>query len=313
MSISALEWISRKSIKKVIESLIKVGAFTDCEKKLNRKTMLENMELVVSYSSRKQEEKALGQVSLFDMAAGESSGTNTDEMLDIQHVNDFDDLEKLRIEQELIGIYVSGHPLDRYGDVMTELASMSIADMMSAPGNGKRDMTLAGMITGRKNIMTKKGDRMCFATLEDLSGKVECIVFPKTFAEYEDLIATDEPLILIGQVNLSEEPRKFFPSKVHKLKEQADERVSGVRINVKMNGLTPQRLERCKQVLLSYRGSVPTHFIFEGSQGKARLPLGEDFLVNPTPQLAAKLNEVFQSNSVRFIVDGRVEEVENIR
>ncbi|TNF31625.1 MAG: DNA polymerase III subunit alpha [Deltaproteobacteria bacterium] len=303
----------KKVNKKVIESLIKVGAFTECEKIMNRKTMLENMEFIVAYASRKAEEKALGQVSLFDMGGDDAAGTDTDKMIDIQHVNDYDDMDKLRMEQELIGIYVSGHPLDKYGDVMAEMASMRIADVLSAPGNGKRDMTLAGMITGRKNIMTKKGDRMCFATLEDLSGKIECIVFPKTFVEYEDLLATDEPLILTGQVNLSEEPRKFFPGKIYKLKEQADERVSGVRINVKMDKLTPQRLERCKQILLSYRGSVPTHFVFEGSEGKARMPLGDDFLVNPTPQMAAKVNEVFESNTVRFIVDGRVEEVENIR
>jgi DNA polymerase-3 subunit alpha len=303
----------KKVNKKVIESLIRVGAFTECEKTLNRKTMLENMELVVAYASRKAAEKELGQVSLFDMAAESDEGTDTDKMLDIQHVNDYDDMENLRMEQQLIGIYVSGHPLDKYGDVMNEMASMRIADVLSAPGNGKRDMTLAGMITGRKNIMTKKGDRMCFATLEDLSGKIECIVFPKTFVEYEDLLETDEPLILTGQVNLSEEPRKFFPGKIYKLKEQADERVSHVRINVKMEKLTPQRLERCRQILLSYRGSVPTHFIFEGSEGKARMPLGDDFLVNPTPQMAAKVNEVFESNTVRFIVDGRVEEVENIR
>ena len=150
---------------------------------------------------------------------------------------------------------------------------------------------------------------MCFATLEDLSGKIECIVFPKTFEQYHELLATDEPLIMSGQVNLSEEPRKFFPNKIQKLKDEAEERVTGVRINVKMEELNENRLNRFKQVLLSYRGSVPLHLVFEHNEGRARLPLGEDFLVNPTPQLAAKINEVFESNSVKFIVDGKLEEV----
>ncbi len=174
-------------------------------------------------------------------------------------------------------------------------------------------MVLGGMIVERKNIMTKKGDRMCFATLEDLSGKIECIVFPKVFLEFEELLATDEPLLISGQVNLAEEPRKFFPTKIQKLKDEAEQRVTSVRINVNMNTLNASRLEQLKRVLLSYRGSVPMHIIFEHADGRARLPLGEDFLVNPTPQMAAKINELFDESSVKFIVDGRLEDVNVIQ
>ncbi len=292
--------------KRMIESLIKVGAFDDSEK-MNRKTLLENMELIISYGAKKQEEKELGQVNLFDM--GEAQDQDTSSQLDIVQASDFEDKEKLSYESQLMGIYVSGHPLDRFSGVLKQLASKEIAGVHEMPGNDKRDMMLAGIISSRKNILTKKGDRMCFLNLEDLSGKIECIVFPKTFAQYEEVLATEDPIIMSGQVNLAEEPRKFFPSKVEKLKDQAEERVTGVRINVKMKGVDKRRLEKFKQVLLSYRGSVPTHLIFENGEGKARLPLGQDFLVNPTPQLAAKINEVFQSNSVQFIVDGKIEDV----
>lgn len=297
----------KKVNKKVIESLIKVGAFDQCESK-NRKTLLNNMEFILAYCAKKQEAKAMGQVSLFDMAAGDES--SDEEMLDIEEVQDFDEKEKLSLEAELMGIYVSGHPLDRFSDILEQMASKRICDVADMPGEGKRDMVLGGIIVSRKNIMTKKGKRMCFAELEDLSGKIECIVFPDTFAEYEDILASDDPIILSGQVNLSEEPRKFFPSKIQKLKEQAEERVSHVRIHVKLKELTDLRLERFKQVLLSYRGSVPTQVIMESDEGKARLPLGEDFLVNPTPQMAAKINEVFQCNSVKFIVGNKVQDVE---
>src|SRR5690606_14971902 len=130
-----------------------------------------------------------------------------------------------------------------------------------------------------------------------------------TFAEYEEVLAGDEPLIMEGQVNLAEEPRKFFPTKIQKLKDQAEERVTGVRINIDMQQLNESRLKRFKQVLLSYRGSVPLHIIMQHQEGRARMPLGQDFLVNPTPQLAAKINEVFQGNSVQFVVDGKLEEI----
>lgn len=302
--------------RKVIECLIRVGGFDQCEKEYNRKTMMENMDLVVSYAQKRQEEKKLGQTSLFDLdmgmgGSGESSGR---EFLDINPVTDFDDREKLLSEAELIGVYVSGHPLDRFSEILLQMASMPIGDVQDVPGSdNRRDMVLGGMIVERKNIMTKKGDRMCFATLEDLTGKIECIVFPKVFLEFEELLATDEPLLISGQVNLAEEPRKFFPTKIQKLKDEAEQRVTSVRINVNMNTLNASRLEQLKRVLLSYRGSVPMHIIFEHADGRARLPLGEDFLVNPTPQMAAKINELFDESSVKFIVDGRLEDVNVIQ
>lgn len=292
--------------KRVMESLIKVGAFDECES-LNRKTLLENMELIVTYASKKQEEKLLGQVNLFDMGGSENQ-EDPMEVLDIQEVADFEDKEKLGYESTLLGIYVSGHPLDKFEDVMNQMTSMQIKDVHDLEGRDKREMVLAGLLTSQKAFISKKGDRMAFATLEDLTGKIECIVFPRTFAEHSEIVMTNEPVILTGQVNLSEDPRKFFPQKIQFLKDQAETRVSSVRISMDLKSLNQHSLPKLKQVLLSYRGSVPIHFILKDKEGRVRMPLGEEYMVNPTPQLAAKVNEIFNSNSVSFIVDGRVEE-----
>jgi DNA polymerase-3 subunit alpha len=293
---------------RVFESLIKVGAFDECEK-MNRKTLLENLEMILAYCKKRQEEASLGLVSLFDL--GEENMSQTAESnLDIQEVRDFDDLEKLSHEAELMGIYISGHPLDRYKNLMQELSTMPVAQVQDFLGSDqKRSMTLAGQITARKNIITKKGDKMCFATLEDLSGKIECIVFPKVFAEYELILNTDEPVLVEGYVNLQENPRKIFAEKILKLKEHSENKITGVRINVDLTDLTEMKLNKLRQVLLSYRGATPMHLIFEGPGGKARLPLGEEFLINPTPQMAHQINEVFNRDAVKFVIDGRLEDV----
>lgn len=307
-----LDFCERINLKvvntRVFESLIKVGAFDNCEK-LNRKTLLENLEMILAYCKKRQEESSLGLISLFDMG-GDSMSQTAESNLDIQEVRDFDDLEKLSHEAELMGIYISGHPLDRYKNLMEELSTMPIANVQDFLGSDqKRSMTLAGQISGRKNILTKKGDKMCFATLEDLSGKIECIVFPKVFAEYEMILNTDEPVLVEGFVNLQESPRKIFADKILKLKEHSENKITGVRINVDLNDLTEMKLNKLRQVLLSYRGATPMHMIFEGPGGKARLPLGEEFLINPTPQMAHQINEVFNRDAVKFIIDGRLEDV----
>lgn len=302
------ERVSTKLVnRRMIESLIKVGAFDDCENKLNRKSMLSNIEMILAFSAKKQEEKERGQVNLFDL--GEDSSSDSEEILDLQVEQDFDQREKLRLEAELMGIYVSGHPLDRFKDILRQMASYDLKTIHDIDGSGKRDITIAGMISAKKELYTKKGDRMAFVTFEDLEGKIECIVFPKTFTQYEEILKSDEPLIMTGQVNLDESPRKFFPMKIQELKDQAEERVTGVRINIDSDLLNNHSLKRLRQVLLSYRGTVPLHMIIETEQGKARLPLGEDFLVNPTPQMAARVNDILKMNSVKFIVDGRLEDV----
>jgi len=318
------ERVSMKAInKRVAESLIKVGAFDDCEK-LNRKTLLENMETIMTHAQKKQAELLSGQVNLFDMAG--SFQESKEEMLDVAEVSEFDDKEKLSFEHQLLGVYVSGHPLAKFGDILAELTSMSIAEVqqlakIEAPefdfknpearknDPSKRNLTIAGIISEKKAILTKKGDRMAFVTIEDLSGKIECLFFPKTYAEYFEFLESDDPLVLEGYVKLSEDRRSFFVNSVKHIEDETDNRVSAVRIRVAIEKIHDYTLAKLKQVLLSYRGSVAAHLIFEAPEGRAKMNLGENFMVNPTPQMAAKINEILNNNSVSFIVDGRVEEI----
>ncbi len=285
--------------KRVIESLIKVGAFDECESH-NRKTLLENMEMIMKYAAGKQKDAASGQGSLFDALGGDTSTEN--EMIDIHEVEDFEDREKLGYEASLMGIYVSGHPLDKVKNIIEDLSSMNIAKVKELDGKDKREVTLAGMLKAERVFISKKGDKMAFATLEDLSGKMDVILFPKTYAEYGHYLDSEDPLVLNGVVNLAEEPRKFFPMKLHRLTDQADARVKKVKISIDLGKAEGNELDKLKNILLSYRGSIPAELYFTSSQGSGKMDLGDDFLVNPHPQMVAKINDLFKSNCVNFIV-----------
>ena len=152
---------------------------------------------------------------------------------------------------------------------------------------------------------------MAFVTLEDLHGKIECLFFPKVFAEFQQFLTADEPLIMSGYVNLSEDVKKFFPTKVSLLKDESEDRVTSVRVHLPINHLHAHSLTQMKQILLSYRGSVPIYFVFDSPEGRARMLLDDNFLVSPSPQMAAKINELLNANSVSFIVDGKAEEVKH--
>ena len=300
--------------KRAIECLIKVGVFDNCES-MNRKMLWDNMEKIYTYARRRREEKDRGQQSLFVQVGLPTETIET--RLDIPISDDFDTLEKLNYEAELMGIYVSGHPLNDVKNLMEKLSSMDLAsvqdirwpsrqssasDKWDRRSRDRRDLLLSGLITSPKSILTKKGDKMCFASLGDLSGNIEMVVFPKVFEQYHELINSNEPVIIEGYTKLGESPRKFFPQNIQKLHDKIDEKVTAVRFHIDMEQAGERDMEEFHRILLTHRGSVAAHIVFENKTGKALMPLGEQFLLNPTPQMAAKVNALFSQNSVQFLV-----------
>ena len=282
--------------KRMLESLILVGAFDNCEK-MNRKTMHEHRELIMLNGQKRMQEREMGQLNLFDQ---ETQGNET--MLDVDHLEDFDEKEKLSYESQLMGIYVSGHPLNKYKGLLSQMTSMKMADILHVKGKDKRPMILGGLISSVKTLFTKKGDKMAFVGLQDLSGKIDCVVFPKIYSRYEHFWDTDEPVIMTGMVSLGETPRKFFPEQVQKLEESIEQKIDSVDIRVEMETMSSHLLEQLKQTVLKYRGDVPVHFIFENTKGEASMPLGEEYLVHPSPQFASRINNILQKNSVEFMI-----------
>ena len=296
------ERVDLKAInKRVLEALIKVGAFDECESH-NRKTLLDNLEMILSYAQKKQAEKASGQSNLFAFSTEE--GEQEDKIV-IDEKDDFDEDEKLNYEAELMGIYVSGHPLEKFKDVIKQLSSATINELHQMKGSDNRQVMVGGMLSHYKAFITKKGKKMAFATIEDLAGKMEAIVFPNTFEQYADQLIEREPLMFSGEVRLNEEPRKLIVSKIHRLADHTDQHVNAVRVNINSNQLNPYQLSEFKKVLSNYRGSVPVYLVIDTNDGKARMPLGDNFLIDPSPKAAAKINELFQNNAVSFIIDGK--------
>jgi len=286
--------------KRVLESLIKVGAFDNSEK-YNRKTLFENLELIASHGQKIQEELATGQANLFDF-----SGTNhTFQDLEIREVEDFGEKEKLSYEALLIGIYVSGHPLDRYQSIMKQVASLEIANVDQLTGDDKREAVLTGLFTEHKALLTKKGEKMCFAKLQDLSGKIEVVIFPRVYEEFQELIHSEEPVALMGTINLAENPRKFFPNKILKLQEYAEQKIQALKIMLTPSDLTEKNLNDLKNTLLGFRGQIPVYLIVDHPEGKVRIPLGPEYSVMPQAKLAYGLNNLFAKTAVQLVVEGK--------
>ena len=194
--------------KRVVESLIRVGAFDGSG--ASRPQMLAVYERLLDASANRRKQNVDGQLSLFDLAFGDEPPAMVEDTT-LPDLPDMPDLMRLAMEKEITGVYITGHPLDGYRDRLTRL-KFSTADLQELEEKEDQGMSLdgamvsmGGIITEAKGKATKKGAYMGFATLEDLTGQIECLVFPKVYERYQFMLNADELVVLTGRLSIREE------------------------------------------------------------------------------------------------------------
>ena len=193
--------------KRVVESLIKAGAFDGMGG--NRPQLLAVFESAMDANSSLRKQTIDGQISLFDMAFGGAPLVQENHTL--PNLPDYPLRQRLALEKEIAGVYITGHPLDDYRDVLGKLP-FSTADLDGLEEREDRGLSLDGQIVDMGGILTevkgkatKKGAYMGFITLEDLTGQIECLVFPKVYERYQGMMAVDDLVVLHGRLSIREE------------------------------------------------------------------------------------------------------------
>ena len=193
--------------KRVVESLIKAGAFDGMGG--NRPQLLAVFESAMDANSSLRKQTVDGQISLFDMAFGGAPLVQENHTL--PNLPDYPLRQRLALEKEIAGVYITGHPLDDYRDVLGKLP-FSTADLDGLDEREDRGLSLDGQIVDMGGILTevkgkatKKGAYMGFITLEDLTGQIECLVFPKVYERYQGMMAVDDLVVLHGRLSIREE------------------------------------------------------------------------------------------------------------
>ncbi len=186
--------VSVRSVnRKAWESLIKSGAFDNLG---DRATLLHNLDKIIAFAQKLQKDAANGQTDLFgDMVVDESLAPKLDLDTPSEVVST---RESLQWERELLGVYLSHHPLDSFGDYLADKA-MSI-DKISNDKEGA-SVQIGGLVTAMREITTRNGDKMAFVTLEDKTGEMEVIVFPKSYEAYQGAWGMDKILLIQGKIS----------------------------------------------------------------------------------------------------------------
>ena len=211
--------------KRVTESLIKAGAFDSLG--ANRPQMLAVFEAAMDANQAQKKKNVSGQVSLFDMFGGGEAQPLFDAELKLPDLPDCPARVKLNMEKDASGVYMTGHPLDDYREILKKL-SYTAAEITEpdeeteGPNMDGVFVDLGGILTEVKEKATKKGDYMAFVTLEDMTGQIECLVFPRVFEKYRNLLNTDDAVVISGRISVREdEAPKLLAERVTRMDEWA--------------------------------------------------------------------------------------------
>jgi DNA polymerase-3 subunit alpha len=305
--------------KKSIEALIKCGALGSTG--ATRKGMLEVLEQAQAKGQKLQQDALIGQGSIFDLqeepadsaASGPGSGSQPGGSLGLGQpvhppipTDEFEQPELLAAEKEAIGLFVSAHPLKPLRDALRARVDCAIPSL-----EGRRDkdwVTVGGIITEAKRIRTRNGDPMMFATLDDLTGSVEMLVFGKALTEHEAALAVDEVVVVKGRVDHKEAGKTclvvqtvetFAPSaeEIERARNQARSAArtatvlaEPVELRIAASDLCDNAIEELRQMIGECPGSAEVIVTIAGSDGRARrVRLGEEYRVSHTPTLRAEL------------------------
>ena len=295
--------------KKAIEALIKCGAFGSTG--APRKGMLAVLEQAQAAGQKAQQDAQIGQGSIFDLGSTVAPAAAAPARIArSSHApipsEEFSRSELLAAEKESIGLFISAHPLKEVGPALRAKADGTLAELTA-----RRDgdwVTIGGMVTQAKRIRTKKGDPMMFATLDDLEGSVELLVFGKALASCEDALQTDSIVLVRGRVDhkdrdktclIAQQVDRFEPSEEEVAEARAQEAKpppscppsSALRLRLDATALPATALDDLKDVLSGFPGECEVVIELRTSVGQRRLRLGSEFRVARGAGLHAELDQ----------------------
>ncbi|RME17228.1 MAG: DNA polymerase III subunit alpha [Bdellovibrio sp.] len=253
----------RKVNKKTLECLIKAGAFDSFG--IHRAQLMEGYSYYVDWAERKRKEKETGQVSLFAMDESLAEA----ERVQIPEVNPWTRSLALYYEKEVLGFYLSDHPLRGVDRLIKPWVSCDIQGLQNFSQDSS--VSVFGLLSQFKEIITKKGTRMAFAKLEDLTGAVELVIFPDTFATYESVLKSEEPLLVSGKLEKKESGCKILVQKVQRFEELL-KRSKKLVVCLKDND--EGKLLKLRDLLASFPGDTPLAFNLDLEDVSKKVSMG---------------------------------------
>ncbi|MCK9267900.1 MAG: OB-fold nucleic acid binding domain-containing protein, partial [Alkaliphilus sp.] len=295
--------------KRAVEGLIKSGALDTLG--ANRAQLLSSYEIIIDGMQQERRRKIEGQIDIFQMNNGADVSLNQFNFPDIQ---EFNEKTRLGMEKDVVGFYISGHPLSEFEKELKHIVTVNSGELLETDDNsGKailkdgQSVIVGGIITEVNIKTTKNNQMMAFVILEDLFGSVECIMFPKTFKYYNNLIYEESFVILEGILNVKEEeqpkilvnaisPLLRIPEDELKVPDRGKNKKLYIKIKRKKDW---HLIEEAKSIFRQYGGSTPIIIYIE--EGDEKLKAGKELWVSPDDELVNKLSGLFGIENIKVV------------
>ncbi|MEA2016061.1 MAG: DNA polymerase III subunit alpha [Actinomycetota bacterium] len=293
--------------KKTIESLIKSGTFDSLG--MSRKYLLENYEKTIEEVLKIRKNREIGQYSLFEVNGGEkeemsAASYNKKE----ERFREFSKKELLNFEKEMLGLYISGHPLFEYRDSLSRITPINTLGSLE----DRTNVEIGGIISRVKIMYTKKDQQMSFIELEDFDDNIEVIVFPSTFTKYRELITEEKIVGIKGRLDKKEDQIKILAGEFEELvkdkqvnrsqKELINEKSDRIVFTVNKCDINKNLINQFYDILRRNEGFSEVEFRITGRDSKDiekvyKLP--SDYRVNLNKEMENNLRQIF-GNKIRW-------------
>jgi DNA polymerase-3 subunit alpha len=284
--------------KRVLEALIKCGAM-DCFG-MHRARLFNNIEFALSRAAEKLREKASGQSNLFDMLSASDSGSaNPDHLPDCPK---WTEKENLTAERELLGIYMTGHPLTRYRRIIKDLQTFSLAKVADAPDN--KDIRVAGLAASvTRRISKQSKEAWAVMVLDDGETNIEVLVFSEAFKKFEGACVADQPVLICGTLSKRDDQPKIIAREVYPLMDAprhfGEKVVAAVKID---DGLSLKRIDGLRQLVNTYPGTVPLLVcLIYPDKKRVLIQPNRSLTIDPSPEFIADAEALLGRNSMKFL------------
>jgi len=284
--------------KRVLEALIKCGAMDTFG--MHRARLFHTIDFALARAAEKLREKESGQSSLFDMlGAADAGSANPDHLPDCPA---WKEKENLTAERELLGIYTTGHPLNRYRRIIKDIQTISLANLAEASDN--LDVRVAGMAASvTRRISKQSKEPWAVLMLDDGEASIETLVFPKAFKQFEGTCIPDQPVLVCGTLSKRDEPLKIIANEVYPLMDAPRHFGEKVIVGIKTDdGQSLTRIDALRRLVDRHPGTVPL-LICLIYPDKKRILIQPDraLSIDPSPEFNAEAEGLLGRNGIKLI------------
>jgi DNA polymerase-3 subunit alpha len=284
--------------KRVLESLVKSGAM-DCFGR--RSQLMQALDTAIEQAQKAQRDAESGQHGLFGVFADETAQEANDSL---PNTPDWDEHTRLAAEKEILGFFITGHPMEKYKDKLTDLHALSTAEIGAMKKSSAKDETIttAGLISGLRVAKSRRGELWAQAALEDMSGKVELLVFPEAYRKLAEKVKLEVPVLIRGGVRIEEGANpKFTANEIIPLDEARVPLPKALRIRIPLASANDATVDDLHTLCRERKGEAKVLFDVEREGDFMAVMEAEGYNVVPDRSFLGRVEELCGRGSVRII------------